>query len=118
MDREGDAPREPASVDTMFEALASPHRRRVLLAVREGDDVRYEEEFATHSLASPRLGEREPDILRLLLYHSHLPRLADVGYVEWSPDEGVVRRGPHFDEIEPLLDLLAEHEGELPSDFP
>lgn len=100
----------------MFEALESPYRRRVLLAVR--GDGRREEEFTMHSLACPRLGDTEPDILRTLLYHSHLPKLADMGYIEWSPDEGTVRRGPHFDEIEPLLNLLVEHEEELPYDFP
>jgi len=29
--------------------------------------------------------------------------LADAGYVEWDRESGQVRRGPRFDEVEPLV---------------
>lgn len=71
-----------------------------------------------HSFASSRLGDEEPDILKTRLYHSHLPNLAEKGYIEWDADSELIRRGPHFDHIEPLLDLLVEYREELPARFP
>jgi hypothetical protein len=35
---------------------------------------------------------------RLTLYHHHLPKLAEGGYVRWESDPFAVRRGPNFDE--------------------
>ena len=101
----------------MFDALRDPIRRRVLFAVsdrglREGD------EFTLNAFASAEMGEVDPDILRVRLFHSHLPRLVEEGFVEWEPDDGTIRRGPAFDEIAPLLDVLVDHAGDLPADFP
>lgn len=107
----------PGSIDTMLDVLSDPYRRRVLLALSEYGR-REEEEFTIHSLASPRLGDEEPDVLEIRLYHTHLPKLAKVGYVEWSSDGEAIRRGPHFDDVEPLLETLIERETDLPFDFP
>lgn len=108
---------EEASVDAMFDALRDPIRRRVLFAVSD-HGPRDRGEFTVDAFASAEMGETEPDILQVRLFHSHLPRLAEEGYVEWDPDDGTIRRGPAFDEIAPLLDVLVDRADDLPPDLP
>lgn len=51
------------------------------------------------------------------MQHLHLPKLADYEFIEWNKDTHEVTKGPKFDEIRPLLELLATHEDELPADW-
>jgi Ser-tRNA(Ala) deacylase AlaX len=98
----------------MFDALKHPYRRRILMLVSEGNP-RDEDEFDVEDLAT------EDDDLELFtteLYHAHLPKLADAGYVEWDEDTHTVRRGPNFEEIAPLLRLMDDHRDELPDGWP
>lgn len=102
------------SLSRMFDALKHPYRRRVLLLVSE-DNPRGEDEFAVADLAT------EDDDLELLtteLYHAHLPKLAESGYIEWEGDTQTIRQGPNFDEIAPLLRLMSDHRDELPAGWP
>lgn len=46
---------------------------------------------------------------KLELYHNHLPKLDDAGLIEWDREEGVVEKGPRFDEVHPLLDFASEN---------
>ncbi|WP_255150157.1 helix-turn-helix domain-containing protein [Halorarius halobius] len=102
------------SLDRMFDALSHPYRRRILLLVSE-HNPRDEDEFSVEDLAT------EDDDLELLtteLYHAHLPKLAEAGYIEWDEDMRTIRRGPNFDEIAPLLHLMHDHQEELPEGWP
>jgi DNA-binding transcriptional ArsR family regulator len=101
-------------LDRMFDALKHPYRRRILELLNE-HNPRDEDEFSVEELAT------EDDDLELLtteLYHVHLPKLVESGYVEWDEDDGVVRRGPNFEEIAPLLRLMSDHQDELPEGWP
>lgn len=93
--------------DATFDALAAADRRRVLslLANRREDDppLRVPDDLATGRQASEATATR--------LHHVHLPKLASMDYVEWDPDSGAVRRGPAFEELEPVLSVLNEYEG-------
>ncbi|WP_425556836.1 hypothetical protein [Haladaptatus pallidirubidus] len=44
--------------------------------------------------------------MKTQLQHTHLPKFADKGYIEWTPNTGTIRRGPNFEEIAPLLTLI------------
>ena len=37
-----------------------------------------------------------------------------MGFIEWDQEDQQIERGPNYDEIIPLLELLVEHENELP----
>ncbi|CQR48877.1 MULTISPECIES: DUF7344 domain-containing protein [Haloferax] len=101
-------------LDEAFDALGNVHRRRLLLGLRRRRRARLD--AATRDAAVG--GGRDPDRLKVELFHVHLPKLADAGFVEWNRRRGSVACGPRFDEIEPLLRLLDEHAGELPDEWP
>lgn len=48
------------------------------------------------------------------LFHNHLPKLDEAGFIDWKRERGVVRRGPRFPEIAPLIHLSNNHQGILP----
>ena len=62
--------------------------------------------------------EADSALVTTALYHSHLPRLADAGYIDWDRQTGVLSQGPRFTEIEPMLVLLATNPNALPFDWP
>lgn len=98
------------SFDEMVDALADIQRRKLLVALLDHnpqDD-------------SPAvIGGAEVDTLQNLISmkHVHLPRLAEYGFIIWDEEQNEVSKGPQFDEIRPLIELLADHEDELPPDW-
>jgi hypothetical protein len=107
---------KPASLDAMLDMLSDSHRRRILLAVSD-HNPRDEDEFVTDSFIP---SDAESESLQHIrkLRHIHLPKLDDRGYIEWNQDTETIRRGPNFDDIAPLLQLMDDHEDELPNDWP
>ncbi|WP_200895674.1 hypothetical protein [Halorubrum saccharovorum] len=93
------------SFDAMMNSLANVQRRRMLVALLEHnpqDDV----------LAVLVDSESESDAVERLvsMHHIHLPKLANHGFIDWDKDSHKVTKGPKFDEIRPLLELLDDHE--------
>ncbi|MEF8936798.1 DUF7344 domain-containing protein [Halovenus amylolytica] len=93
--------------DRLLETLADRQRRVVLLLLKRG---------AVENEAD--LLFRSKDETKAALVHNHLPKLEEAGYIEWDRESGTIERGPEFDEIEPLLELIEEHSDELPYDWP
>lgn len=91
--------------DDVLDALAAPERRRLLFAL-----LAAEPRAAKPVTSDDAAGGGRP----LAIHHVHLPKLADYGFVDWDRESGVVRTGPNFAEIRPLLELLIEHAEELP----
>lgn len=90
--------RASLSLDDKFAALSDAERRRVLLALlNDGGWV---------EAVPPGDSTRAT-----ALYHAHLPKLADWGLVEFRPETGEVRRGPRFEDVETLLQLLLDYRG-------
>jgi hypothetical protein len=104
---------DPTSPDVMFDVLRNSYRRRILLAVSDYSPSD-EGEFTLPEFATD---EQDLTELRPVLYHTHLPKLAEYGYIEWDPDTETIRQGPHFGEIAPLLAVLVDHRDELPADW-
>ena len=100
-------------MDEYFEVLSNLHRRRMLVALldhnSQPDGVAVPE--AIHE------GEKALEVLQTELYHTHLPRLQEAGFIGWDRDSHKVVKGPKFDEIRPLLELLLAHADELPDDW-
>ena len=105
------------SLNELFEMLSHGVRRRTLIAIGR-KNPRDEDELTSESLADEDASDEELDVLTKELYHTHLPKLADAGFINWDPDDGVVTRGPRFEDIAPLLNLMSDHQDELPDDWP
>jgi hypothetical protein len=101
------------SFDDVCHALADRQRRALLFALRDRNPRPAE------PVGGPTRGAADGDDreLEIKLYHVHLPKLHDDGFVEWDREAEEVRRGARFAEIEPLLDLLDDHRDELPWDL-
>lgn len=102
-----------ASFDELFEMLSVAPRRRILAALKKRNP-RQEDEFETQAFA--RNDEFERYVLELT--HNHLPELDAANFIDWDRETDTIVRGSRFEEIEPLLRLLQEHQDELPDDWP
>lgn len=110
------------SEDEIFDALGASQRRRLLLALFNKEPQRVSElSGATTDLAqahetfideylSGSVDFPEVDRDRLRTHHVHLPKLAQYGFIEWDREAGLVRKGRRFEELTPILELLAEGE--------
>lgn len=101
-------------IDDIFGVLAARQRREILLDLLADNPVGDRVETADRG-ATPVV---EIDRAQTSLYHNHLPKLENEGFVRWDRDAHVIERGPRFSDIEPVLELLDEHATELPDDWP
>jgi len=110
--------------DEAFEALADRRRRQLLVDLLHDDSLLVpqlsgasRDLLAAHeSLLGEYLsGQREvdgADKTDVRTYHVHLPMLVEYGYVEWDRDAHLVTRGPEFDDLRPLLEVVDGRRGE------
>lgn len=92
--------------DDMMTALANAQRRRLLISLLE-HNLQADSPVVIAGCDSDADGV-------VLMRHAHLPKLGDYGFIEWNEESNEVTKGPKFDEIRPLLELLDAHEDELP----
>lgn len=110
------------SVDAMFDVLSDRRRRHVLASVLDhgqgialselAEDVATRDTGASRGEVPPHPGENRMEVsgdpvqkLTVSLYHTHLPKLEEAGYVEYDPDSDVVRPTESIRQIEHLLAL-------------
>lgn len=92
--------------DTAFDALADDHRRNLLVALREENP----QDAAVHGSTDGDPGSlKTARRVETTMYHTHLPKLVDYGYIEWDTGTGEIVKGPQFEELQPLLDCLDEY---------
>jgi len=106
--------RHGAQTDTVFDALSHPYRRAILQWLTESPSRGREEVVAT--LAAEF--DHDCSYVSTALRHTHLPKLAEAGYVEVDRDAGRIEPGRQFDVVEPLLERLNGWSGELAFDWP
>jgi hypothetical protein len=97
----------------VFEALSHPHRRHILLALTDDSSA-----AVIQDPFDIVITDVDPDILVIQLYHNHLPKLDDFGFIDWDQGSETVTRGDRFGDIEPLLELLNQHKEILPYEWP
>lgn len=102
---------DPPSLDLSsgLDLLVSPYRRRLLLTLLEHNPE--DEANIPEDLAS---SDEELDELLIGMIHTHLPKMEEIGVIEWDRGDNVVTKGPTFDELRPLLELVDNHRDELP----
>lgn len=105
---------ERVALDNVLETMADVYRRRVLVELldhnpQDDDDTQVPERVT--------IADEDLATLRTQIRHVHLPKLEAAGLVEWDREANVLRRGPRFAEIRPLLRLMDDHADELPDDW-
>ena len=95
--------------DNAFNALADEQRRRLLIDLLESNPQDVGVGSLTRHQSEPTDGEQQ---VQTRMYHSHLPKLEDYGYIEWNKDTNEVVKGSRFDELRPLLECVRDHADE------
>ncbi|MHC3436742.1 DUF7344 domain-containing protein [Natrialbaceae archaeon A-gly3] len=84
-------------VTDVFDLLADSRRRHTLTVLARTESAVDESTLASHVRELEPSAESLRD-LHLELRHCHLPKLADYGVLEYDHEEGIVDRGPAFEE--------------------
>lgn len=105
--------RTELSLDTLLSIMADRYRRRLLLNLLEHNP---QDDEDIVGLADVSVAGEELAAFRVEMKHKNLPKLVDAGLIEWDRSANVVRKGPAFEEVRPLLVLLRDHEDALPDD--
>lgn len=102
--------------DRLFEALAHDRRQRVLDVLDDAETTLSLSDLARG--VARRENARQPGVdgetvrrVRLSLYHWHVPKLADVGLVDYDADRKTVRLETATDRPDDRADLLPLHTG-------
>lgn len=96
--------------DDCFNALANELRRALLVNLLHQSPFRVSMSSHDDRAGGPTASNRRE---RMQLWHLHLPKLEDYGFIRWDREAGVVERGPRFDEIRPLLEFLERYSDSL-----
>lgn len=99
--------------DALFEALSDPYRRQLLIALLDHNPQDSTDRDPLNVVSD----DIEPAVLETTLFHKHLPKLEEMGYISWDRNSNKISKGPDWDEIEPLLTLIQDHRDELPEDW-
>ena len=97
------------SFDTALDELAHVQRRKLLVSL-----LAHNPQDDTPAVVGKPDDESESLDRFVEMKHVHLPKLVEYGFIEWDQEADEVHKGPKFDEILPLLELLDAHEDELP----
>lgn len=103
-----------SSLSASLDALSHTYRRRILAAVATANP-RDEDQVTPIETADE---DESLELFEMQLYHIHLPKLDEAGFVNWNRETGTVTGGPRFDEIQPLLTLITDHQAGLRADCP
>jgi hypothetical protein len=104
-----------APVDRLFETLAHPLRRHLLVAIYEADPGAGDEFDPIELLDSGR--PSEPSVSEIKLVHHHLPKLTENGFLEWDQEAATVSPGANWDVVVSTVGVLQEHRAALPDDW-
>ncbi|QLG63374.1 DUF7344 domain-containing protein [Halorarum salinum] len=104
---------EAVSPGEAFDLLASQRRRYVLDCLRErgapmtlaglADEVAARE----RDVSVPDVPAEEGERVHVSLYHSHVPKLANAGVVEYDRERDTVTLSAAREHVEPYLELVA-----------
>lgn len=113
---EESTPEEPIDVPTLleldevFSALSHPRRRYLLYTLINGHSEETLPELATKIVAWERdkstaeVTDEERREVHLSLYHAHVPKLADLGIVEYRQAEDIIVRARNTEQVQAVLD--------------
>lgn len=100
-------------IDDIMAMLANEHRRQLLAAL-----IEHNPQAEIQIPEGIQMEDEQLDDLQIEMYHNHLPRLENAGFIRWNKEQHVVVKGPEFEQIKPVLEMFEENADELPVDWP
>lgn len=100
---------ESLAMDRVFDALAHQRRRHVLHCLRNYDqtmalaDLADEVSVRENETAITEISAEEVKRVYISLYHTHIPKLQDVGVVEYSQERDTVTLLDTADQLDEYL---------------
>ncbi|WP_458206760.1 DUF7344 domain-containing protein [Haladaptatus sp. NG-SE-30] len=112
-EQSGGHPPSP-SLDTCLDLLADQWRRHLLYYFADSASVTATiDELVTYLIQQDTTAATADETeVTIRLMHNDLPKLAESDVIEWNQDHNVVRKGPTFEELQPLLELIDKHRDE------
>jgi hypothetical protein len=98
--------------DAFLEVLSDSYRRELLLALTEHNP---QDDDEPDPLDIHRSASDGGDQFDIFMYH--LPKLEQLGVITWNRETDEISKGPDWDELAPLLELVNNHQDELPSEW-
>lgn len=92
--------------DATFDSLADERRRTLLVALLDEHQLDATAPIPVDDGAGAVNTERR---MQAEMYHRHLPKLADQRFIDWDRDTDEIVKGPQFEELRPLLEVVAPH---------
>jgi len=97
--------------DAVFRALSAEPRRQLLVSLL---DAPPDQSVPLPQSAMMPNVPTDPERLRKELYHVHLPMLEEMGFATSEAEPLVAARGPQFDRVATVLELLHSDAATLP----
>ncbi|WP_144901928.1 hypothetical protein [Halobellus captivus] len=97
--------------DRVVESMTAEPRRQLIVALLDaspGVSVELPEAAINPNVPT------DPESLRIELCHQHLPKLAEMGFIEWDTEPLRATRGPRFEEVGVVVEAVHRSAGELP----
>lgn len=94
-------------IDRTLELLSRERRRRVLYYLMNNSGAASVDDIAEHAAGT---GDDAADDVAVGLHHTHLPRLADAGVIDYDRGAGWVSLADNADRLDPYLELTAREE--------
>ncbi|WP_433630328.1 DUF7344 domain-containing protein [Halomicrococcus sp. NG-SE-24] len=85
--------------------LANAYRRHLLITLLEQDQQVNIQSLIPVDVAS---NSEDVDLFTIQMIHSHLPKLENADIIEWDEETEQVQKGPHYEDLRPLIQMLAE----------
>ncbi|MGQ3328648.1 MULTISPECIES: DUF7344 domain-containing protein [Halorubrum] len=104
------------SRDEVFTALSNRRRRNVITYLKEnGDGARVRdiaEQLAAweNDLEINEVTYKQRKRVYTALHQSHLPKLAESGFIDYEPDRGIVSQTEESRQLEVYLEVVSENE--------
>jgi len=103
------------SRDEVFTALSNRRRRNVITYLKQHDDARVRdiaEQLAAweNDLEIPEVTYKQRKRVYTALHQSHLPKLADGGFIDYEPDRGIVSLTERSRRLEMYLEIVSDNE--------
>lgn len=107
--------------ETVLEIVQSGYRRVILTVLMDEQRALTLNELTktlierTHQKSVSEVSKDEMTEIRISLYHVHLPKLAEAGFITYDPDRKLAEPTEQLDCIQPQLSTLIESDPEAGS---